>query len=144
MRTRVSRTSIEVAKMREFTIFILLLNLVLIVDCAKNRRPVSWFFILLFGGPLGAIAYLIYFWESINFPIPLARTLREPGSGKTQKRCPRCGLHKELKQHQDGRQLHFMCESCAQQTFGERDQTHGVLSVLEQAQAIVESSQDEG
>lgn len=92
----------------------LLPNLLLLGDWARNRREVQWFFVLALFGPLGAAAYLMYFWESITFPFPLASTVRAWRGGRTAKRCHRC---QQLSYHTrlivDGRSTHLMCNLCA-------------------------------
>jgi hypothetical protein len=91
-------------------------NLLLAVDCALNRRELTWFFILGFLGPIGVVAYLIYFWESITFPFPLARAFRAAAQGKTQKRCPHCNKWVDrLYSFQDGRQGRQLCSICRDQ-----------------------------
>jgi len=85
-------------------------NLLLVIDCALHRRDLSWFFVLGLLGPLGAIAYLVYFRESITFPFPLARLLAGP---KTQRKCPQCGRWaNQLFPFTDGRQERTICSIC--------------------------------
>ena len=97
-------------------VFFFLPNLLLAVDCAINRRELTWFFILGFLGPIGAVAYLIYFWESITFPFPLAKALRGAAQSKTQKRCPHCNKWVDrLHAFQDGRQSRQICSICRDQ-----------------------------
>lgn len=88
------------------------LSLALVIDCAKNRRDLLWFFILFL--PFGSIAYLVYFWESITFPFPVARTFRSLTGGRNQaKRCSRCQqLTPKLEPFEDGRSVHFLCSMC--------------------------------
>ncbi|MBT9581877.1 hypothetical protein IV102_00920 [bacterium] len=90
----------------------LLPTLLLVIDCAKNRRDPVWFFVLGFLGPLGAVAYTVYFWESITFPVPIAQLVR--GAGKqTQKRCPHCGRWVDrLHSMTDGRAQRTICAIC--------------------------------
>ena len=116
------------------------LNVVLVIDWAKNRRPLPWLGALCLFGPLGAMAYRIYYWESINFPFPLAKTLRKLTGKKTLRECPRCGQVGELVSHQDGRQMHFMCEACVRRTFME---PHDSSEVLEAAEDILKSATGE-
>ncbi len=97
--------------------YLWILNLLLIVDWAKNRRQPFWLPALVLFGPLGAAAYIIYYYESINFPIELAKTVRRLTGKKVVKACPRCGEVAEIRAHQDGRQLHYMCQSCIELTF---------------------------
>jgi len=94
----------------------LLPNLLLAIDCAKNRRELTWFMILGLLGPLGAVAYLTYFWESITFPFPIAQVLRQATQAKTQKRCPHCNKWVDrLYDFQDGRQQRQLCSICRDQ-----------------------------
>lgn len=88
------------------------LSLALVIDCAKNRRDLTWFFILFL--PFGSLAYLVYFWESITFPFPVARTLRSLTGRRSQsKRCSRCHqLTPTLEPFEDGRTIHFLCSMC--------------------------------
>lgn len=89
-------------------------NLLLLVDWARHRRNVSWFFVLACFGPLGAAAYLAYHWESITFPFPVARTLRRLTRGQVSKRCHRCQqLSSRVEWVEDGRSRHLMCAACA-------------------------------
>lgn len=84
-----------------------------VVDCAKNRRDTVWFFILICLGPLGALAYAIYFWESITFPIPLAKTFRQATAGQKQRKCPHCGRWMDkLYDFEDGRARRLVCSIC--------------------------------
>ena len=90
-------------------------NLLFVIDCAKNRRDPVWFFVLGFLGPLGAIAYGVYFWESITFPLPLAKMARQAGR-KTERRCPHCGQWVDkLFPYTDGRQQRQLCAGCREQ-----------------------------
>ncbi|MCA9779034.1 MAG: hypothetical protein KC800_20035 [Candidatus Eremiobacteraeota bacterium] len=120
--------------------FLWFLNIVLVIDWAKNKRPFPWLAALCLFGPLGALAYLIYYWESINFPFELAKTVRKLMGKKTFRECPRCGEVAELVAHQDGRQMHFMCEACVRRTFME---PHDSSEVLEAAEGILKSAGDE-
>lgn len=97
--------------------YLWILNLVLLIDWAKNRRPAFWLFALVTLGPLGALAYLIYYYEDINFPIRLAATVRKLSGGEPVRPCPRCGTVTTLISHTDGRQEHFMCRTCVERTF---------------------------
>lgn len=115
-----------------------LLNVLLIIDWAQNKRPRFWLGVLIFFGPLGALAYVVYFYEDITFPIPLARTLRGLGQPPRLRTCPRCGQARELKAHQDGRQLHFMCDECASVTFAPAESRGSRSDVVARAKAIVE------
>ncbi|MCA9797193.1 MAG: hypothetical protein KC910_35530, partial [Candidatus Eremiobacteraeota bacterium] len=115
-----------------------LCNVLLIIDWAQNKRPGFWLWVLVFFGPLGAMAYVVYFYEDITFPIPLARTLRSLGRGPQLRACPRCGQARELKAHQDGRQLHFMCDECAELTFAPPESKGSRADVVARAKAIVE------
>jgi ribosomal protein S27AE len=121
-------------------IILWLLNIILVIDWAKNKRPLPWLAALCLFGPLGALAYLIYFYESINFPIELAKTVRQLTGKKTLRACPRCGQVKELVSHQDGRQKHFMCQACVERTFME---PHDSSEVLEAANSILKSSDNQ-
>lgn len=114
--------------------YLWILNLLLIVDWAKNRRQPFWLPALVLFGPLGAAAYIIYYYESINFPIELAKTVRRLTGKKVVKACPRCGEVAEIKAHQDGRQLHYMCQSCIELTFA---QGETAMSAVEMAADIV-------
>ncbi|MGE0493340.1 MAG: hypothetical protein AB7S38_29300 [Vulcanimicrobiota bacterium] len=115
-----------------------LLNVLLIIDWAQNKRPRFWLGVLIFFGPLGALAYVVYFYEDITFPIPLARTLRGLGQAPKLRACPRCGQARELKAHQDGRQLHLMCDECARLTFAPAESRGSRSDVVARAKAIVE------
>jgi ribosomal protein S27AE len=97
--------------------YLWIINLLLIVDWAKNRRPTFWLVALIVFGPIGAVAYTIYFYEQINWPIELAKTVRSLTGKPALRPCPRCGTVAELKAHQDGRQTHFMCPHCIERTF---------------------------
>lgn len=114
--------------------YIWILNIVLIIDWAKNRRPTFWLGALIFFGPLGAMAYIIYFYEQINFPIEIAKSIRRWTGKKVVKACPRCGIVSEIKAHQDGRQLHYMCQLCIERTFVAEK---SALSVVQAAADIV-------
>lgn len=114
--------------------YLWLLNVLLVIDCAINKRNLTWFFILTLG-PVGALAYLVYFFESITFPFPVARAWRAITQKKVLKPCPRCGVVSEIKAHQDGRQLHYMCEVCIQKTFSGESE---VEAVVQAAEAIVQ------
>lgn len=122
-------------------VFVLLwlLNIVLVIDWAKNRRPFPWLMALALFGPVGALAYLIYYYEEINFPFELAKTVRKLTGKKTLRPCPRCGAVTELVSHQDGRQMHFMCETCVRKTFME---PHDSSEVLHAAENILRNSDD--
>ena len=117
-----------------------LLNVVLVIDWAKNRRPAFWLFALLTLGPLGGLAYLIYYYEEINFPFPLARTLRKAFGKPVKRQCPRCGQHAELVSHLDGRQHHFMCQTCVEATFME---PHRSWEALEAAESILSDARQD-
>lgn len=94
----------------------LLPNLLLAIDCAINRRELTWFFILGFLGPIGVVAYLTYFWESITFPFPLARAFRSLTQSKTQKKCQHCNKWVDrLYAFQDARQSRQLCSICRDQ-----------------------------
>ena len=121
-------------------LFLWLLNIVLVIDWAKNKRPLPWLAALCLFGPLGAMAYLIYYYESINFPIELAKTVRRMTGKKTVRACPRCGQVAELVSHQDGRQMHFMCRACVEKTFME---PHDSSEVIQDAHSILKSADDE-
>lgn len=112
--------------MRLYWLFAIL-NIILIIDWAKNKRPIPWLFALVLLGPLGGMAYVIYYYEQINFPIKLAQTIRGLTQKPIAKPCPRCGVVAELKQHQDGRQMHFMCQQCIEMTFLEPLDVNDVL-----------------
>lgn len=107
--------------------YLWILNLLLIVDWAKNRRQPFWLGALVLLGPFGAAAYIIYYYESINFPIELAKTVRRLTGKKVLKRCPRCGEIAEIKAHQDGRQLHYMCQACIDFTFAQGETAVGAV-----------------
>lgn len=106
----------EIAPMLSHYLLFLAPNLLLAVDCAIHRRELTWFFILGCLGPIGAVAYLIYFWESITFPFPLAKVFRAATQSKTQKRCPHCNKWvDQLHTFQDGRQGRQLCSICRDQ-----------------------------
>lgn len=91
-------------------------SLLFLVDAAKHKRELYWIYLLIALGPFGALAYLLYHYESITFPFPIARTLRGLGKPAGPKRCPRCGeMSSNIQAVQDGRQSHFMCAACAAQ-----------------------------
>ena len=119
--------------------YLWLLNVILIIDWARNRRPLFWLWALVAFGPIGAMAYIIYYYEQINFPIELATTIRKLTGKKVLRACPRCGTVAELKPHQDGRQLHFMCELCIERTFLE---PHDATEVLNAAESIINNRTD--
>lgn len=123
--------------MNEYAYF-WIINLILIVDWAKNRRPLYWLWFLIVFGPISAFAYIIYYYEEINFPIELAKTVRRLLGKKVVKECPRCGIVSEIKAHQDGRQTHFMCQLCIERTFVSGDRTS--LRVVQAAAEIVQKS----
>ena len=124
-----------------YTLYALLwlLNVVLIIDWAKNRRQLFWLGALICFGPLGAMAYTIYFYEQINFPIELAKTVRKLTGKQVLRMCPRCGLVDELELHQDGRLHHFMCRTCIRKTYLDPVDP---LDVIEAAQTIIKSTED--
>lgn len=91
-------------------------SLLFLVDAARNRRELYWIYLLIALGPFGALAYLLYHYESITFPFPIARTLRQMGQRPVARRCPRCGeMSTALDTVVDGRQSHLMCPACASQ-----------------------------
>ena len=134
---RGSRNGDEARAMNPW-LYLWLLNLILIIDWAKNKRPTFWLVALIFFGPLASVAYVTYFYEQINFPIELAKSIRKLTGKKVERSCPRCGLVGELKAHQDGRQLHFMCERCIDLTYKEPVR---VSEVLEAASQILKERQ---
>lgn len=119
--------------------YLWILNLILVVDWAKNKRPTFWLAALVLFGPIGALAYLIYFYEQINFPIEVAKTIRRIRGKKVLRECPRCGGVSELVAHVDGRQQHFMCELCVERTFVE---PHRPEEVVKAAQSILSNFDD--
>lgn len=117
--------------------YLWILNVVLLVDWAKNRRPAFWLFALILLGPLGGLAYTVYFYEEITFPFPIASTLRRLIGKQAVHRCPRCGRTAPLIAHMDGRQQHFMCSRCVEQTFLE---PHRAWEAVEAARQILNDS----
>lgn len=90
-----------------------LINVLLVVDWAKNRREPFWLFVLILLGPIGAMAYIIYFYEDITFPFPLAQTYRRLTGTPVTRICRRCGKRvSQLVPVEQGRQTHHMCRSC--------------------------------
>lgn len=90
-------------------------SLLLVIDCALHRRDPVWFFILGFLGPLGAVGYTIYFWDSITFPVAIASVVRGAGR-QTQKKCAHCGRWADkLFPFTDGRQQRSLCSICRDQ-----------------------------
>lgn len=88
-------------------------NLLLAVDCAIHRRDLTWFFLLGFLGPIGAISYLVYFWESITFPFAVSKLVKSITRTKSRRRCPHCGKWVDrLESYTDGRQERLLCEIC--------------------------------
>lgn len=91
-------------------------SLLFLIDWAQNKRALYWAYLLIALGPFGALAYLLYNYESITFPFPIARTLRELGRGRAPKTCPRCLTTVDrLEAVEDARQTHYMCPACAAQ-----------------------------
>ncbi len=89
-------------------------SVLFLVDFAQHKRELYWAYILIALGPLGALAYLLYHYESITFPFPIARTVRQLTQRSVTKTCPRCGQTvKSLESVMDGRQYHTMCAACA-------------------------------
>ncbi len=89
-------------------------SILFLVDFARHKRDLYWVYILVALGPLGALAYLLYHYESITFPFPIARTFRSLGQRPVAKTCPRCGQTvMALESIVDGRQSHYMCAACA-------------------------------
>ena len=94
-------------------VLFILPNLLLAIDCAIHKRETTWFFILGFLGPLGAVVYCINFWEEITFPLAPARLWRRLTLGHNQKKCPHCGHWvNELHPFVDGRQHRHICSIC--------------------------------
>jgi hypothetical protein len=89
-------------------------SLLFLVDFARHKRELYWAYILIALGPMGALAYLLYHYETITFPFPIARTFRELGRKPAEKTCPRCLRRvSHLQSVVDGRQSHYMCDACA-------------------------------
>lgn len=85
----------------------MVLSLLMLVDCALNKRPLTWFFILILLGPLGGLVYLIYHWQYVTFPAAFG------GGGRGYRRCPRCRRSAErLFEYRDGRSLLHLCGMC--------------------------------
>lgn len=93
-----------------------ILTLLMIIDCAINRRDLYWFFLLVVLGPLGGVAYLIYHFEHVTFPFRVAQlkyTL-SAGGGQTARRCQRCGsLSPHMVRFQDARSILVVCPGCS-------------------------------
>jgi hypothetical protein len=94
-----------------------ILTILMIVDCAINRRDIYWFVILVILGPLGGFCYLIYHFEHITFPFRVARLRDVSRSGralpKAARRCSRCGsVVPRVVPFQDARSILFVCERC--------------------------------
>lgn len=85
---------------------LLIATIYLTIDCAKKRRDLFWFFILwaLFG--IGALIYIIYFWEQVTAPLKSAGSRK---MGRCQ-RCSRPGVH--LAPFEDGRSVQYLCDMC--------------------------------
>ena len=90
------------------------LMVLMLIDCALNRRDLYWFFIIIILGPFGGPAYLLYNWNTVTFPFPVARTfanLKRPGAaGKTCSRCFR--RVNRLEPFEDGRSVQYICRMC--------------------------------
>ena len=122
--------------------YLWLINVLFIIDCALNRRQLYWFVILVCLGPLGALAYGIYFFNEITFPFPLGKTWRKLTGKKVVRACPRCGIVSEIKAHQDGRQVHYMCQLCIERTFAE-EPSRDANAAVQAAEAIAQRGKPE-
>lgn len=92
--------------------FLEVLTVLMVIDCALNRRDLYWFFILIFLGPLGGIAYLVYHWQYVTFPFRVAQ-IGARGGYSTIRRCPRC--HRPAPQlfpYEDARRTLMLCQMC--------------------------------
>ncbi len=98
-----------------YSVYILffILNILMTIDCAVNRRSVRWFFIIWFIPFIGSIVYIIYNRRFITFPLSLsACNFSLPGKGKIG-RCTRCGRPgQRLYEFEDCRRLNFFCTMC--------------------------------
>jgi len=91
----------------------LLLTLLMIIDCAINRRDLYWFFILVILGPLGGLVYLIYHFQSVTFPFKMSGGFSLGFGGGALKRCPRCfRAVNRLLPYEDGRTVRYICTMC--------------------------------
>jgi len=92
---------------------LLALNVLMTIDCAVNRRSISWFFIIWFIPFVGSIIYIIYNRRFITFPFSFSTfSLSMPGKGKVG-RCTRCGRPgQQLFEFEDCRRLNFFCRMC--------------------------------
>jgi len=89
-----------------------ILTLLMIIDCAVNRRDLYWFFIIIILGPMGGVVYLIYNFNQVTFPIPMSQ-LRALTQGNVAKRCPRCARTVlRLEPYQDARSTLYICGAC--------------------------------
>jgi len=91
-----------------------ILTILMVIDCAINRRELYWFFILVFLGPLGGIAYLIYHYQYVTFPFRVAQlNFASGGGGSGIRRCPRCFRQVDrLVDYEDGRRVLHLCPMC--------------------------------
>jgi hypothetical protein len=85
---------------------LLIVTIYLTIDCVKRRRDLFWFFILwaLFG--IGAIIYIIYYWDQVTAPLKSSKSQK---IGRCQ-RCSRPGVH--LAPFEDGRSVQHLCDMC--------------------------------
>ena len=92
----------------------MVLTLLMLIDCAVNRRELYWFFVLIFLGPLGGLVYLIYYFQSVTFPFKVAQASQGLSiGGNVLKRCPRCfRAVNRLFQVEDGRTVRYICTMC--------------------------------
>jgi hypothetical protein len=94
-------------------IALFILNVLMTIDGALNRRSISWFFIIWCIPLLGSIIYIIYNRSFITFPFSAGSfSLSSPRGGKVG-RCMRCGRHgQRLYEFEDCRRLNFFCKMC--------------------------------
>ncbi|HEY3999982.1 MAG TPA: hypothetical protein VGO93_13995 [Candidatus Xenobia bacterium] len=90
-----------------------LLTVLMMIDCALNRRDLYWFVILVLLGPFGGLVYLIYHYRSVTFPVNFARLIDGLGQGRALKRCSRCFRSVDrLEPYEDGRSTIYICNMC--------------------------------
>jgi hypothetical protein len=88
------------------------LTVLMLIDCAINKRDLQWFMILIFLGPLGGVVYLVYHWQYVTFPFRVAN-LASGGGASAVKRCPRCFKPaSRLQDFVDARQTMRLCDNC--------------------------------
>ncbi|MHB2021003.1 MAG: hypothetical protein ACYCW6_29035 [Candidatus Xenobia bacterium] len=89
------------------------LSILMLIDCAINRRDLYWFFVVFFLGPFGGIVYLCYHWHSVTFPLAPARLSAGGPQRRGGKVCTRCFQQvNRLEPYQDGRAMHYLCAMC--------------------------------